>query len=101
MSNNADIAIEAMRKTQEYVFDKNASPNSVFNRIEQDILRVQKASKELNAVYGQINRIINVLNEKGMFNTDVIAAFTGLSKTDPRVIALDGKIKEAQDLNVE
>lgn len=77
--NNADIAINALRKTQEYVFDRNASPNSVFQKIEQDIEHMRKASKQINTYESQLSRVLNTLNDKSLLSDEVLAAFTGLS----------------------
>lgn len=94
--NNADIAIDAMRKTQAKALDRNTSPNVMVNAIEQDIQRVGKASKQITRMEDQMNRMINVLNNKNLFNGDVIAAFTGLSLDKAK--ELEGKIHEAKDL---
>ena len=94
--NNADLAITSMRKTQEYVLDRSTSPEGAFNRIEQDIQRVGKGSKQINQMEDQMNRMINVLNQKGLFNSDVIAAFTGLSLDKAK--EFEGKLLEASEL---
>lgn len=94
--NNADLAIAAMRKTQEKALDRNTSPNSMVTAIEQDIQRVAKASKQINTYEEQMNRMINVLNKKNMFNTEIIAAFTGLSLDQAK--AFEGKLNDVKDI---
>lgn len=94
--NNADLAIDAMRKTQAQALDRNTSPNSMVNLIEQDIQRVGKASKQITRMEEQMNRMINVLNNRNMFNGELIAAFTGLSLDKAK--QLEGKIQESKDL---
>jgi len=76
--NNADIVVQKLRDLQEYVFDKNASPNSIFEKISVIINQANNASKQTNTYEQQLNRVINVLHERGQFNSDVIAAFTGM-----------------------
>ena len=93
--NNADLAVQAMRKTQEFVFDKYASPHSIYEKMDQDIVRVNKASKQINIYEEQLNRIINVLDKKGLFNSDVIAAFTGLDVEKAK--KLEGKLEEVKE----
>lgn len=97
--NNADLAIESMRKTQEQVLDKNNSPHSSVQLIEKDIQLVAKASKQINTYEGQMNRMINVLNNKNLFNGEIIAAFTGLSLDKAK--EMEGKIQEFKDLNID
>lgn len=94
--NNADLAIDAMRKTQAFALDRDTSPNKMVLHIEQDIQRVGKASKQIERMENQMNRIINVLNNKNMFNSEIIAAFTGLSIDKAK--QFEGKIQEAKDL---
>ncbi len=101
MNNNADIAVAAMRKTQQFCLDKNASPHSVFQKIEQNIQAVNKASKQINTYENQLNRIINILDKKGLFNTDVIAAFTGLSEDKARELGADIEAVKESFLNAK
>lgn len=80
MANNADILVTSIRQLQEYVFDKNASPNSIFVKLEQFIGQANKASKQINMMEEQMTRTINALSKKGVFNNEVVSAFTGLDE---------------------
>lgn len=78
--NNADLTVVALRELQAISIDKNTSPAEIFKKIDHVIIKANKASKQINDVEATLNRIINVLDQKNMFNGDVVAAFTGLDK---------------------
>lgn len=54
--NNVDIAIGKVRELQAYLFDKNASPQSLFDKSQEVIEYMMKASQEINANYEEISR---------------------------------------------
>jgi len=77
--NNADLTVKSLRDLQAYTLERTTSPDDIVKKIEFSIARANEASKETNRYNDQINRIINALQSKGLFNGDIIAAFTGLS----------------------
>jgi len=56
MANNVDIAIIKVRELQSHIFDNNASNNSLFQKSEELIQYLQKASVEINANYADISK---------------------------------------------
>lgn len=75
--NNADLAVEEMRKLQAYMFDRNASPNSIHTKSERVVLFINKASTQVNRYEDQLTRMLNVLQQKGALTSDILSAFTG------------------------
>lgn len=89
--NNADLAVQELRKVQEYVFDKNASPASIFDVLEKLSLQINKASKQINGYESQLTSMLNILQQEGMLTSKVLAAFTGAGIEEAE------KMIEAQD----
>ena len=56
MANNVDIAIIKVRELQSHIFDNSASNNSLFQKTEDVIQYLQKASLEINANYDDISK---------------------------------------------
>lgn len=56
MANNVDIAIIKVRELQSHIFDNNASNNSLFQKSEELIQYLQKASIEINTNYEEISK---------------------------------------------
>lgn len=54
--NNVDIAIGKVRELQAFIFDKNASPQSLFDKSNEVIEYMNRASKEINTNYEEISR---------------------------------------------
>lgn len=54
--NNVDIAITKVRELQAFIFDKNASPQALFDKTQEVIEYMHKASTEINANYEEISR---------------------------------------------
>lgn len=53
--NNVDIAIQKLRELQEYFFNADASPNSLFKKSNEVIEYMNKASSEINQNYQEIS----------------------------------------------
>lgn len=78
--NNADLTVQSLRDLQAIALDRMTSPDHMVKKIDFVIQRANDASKQINRAEEQVNNIINVLSSKGLFNGDIVAAFTGLDK---------------------
>lgn len=54
--NNVDICMELMRQFQAYIFNPDASPNKLFQKTNEIMNYLEKASKEINTNYAEISR---------------------------------------------
>ena len=54
--NNVDIAIAKVRELQAFIFNKNASPQSLFDKSNEVIEYMNRASQEINMNYEEISR---------------------------------------------
>ena len=54
--NNVDIAITKVRELQAAIFDKRSSPQSLFDKSQEVIEYMNKASVEINSNYEEISR---------------------------------------------
>lgn len=94
--NNADLAVEEMRKFQAYLFDRNASPNSLHTKSERVVLFINKASTQVNRYEDQLTGMLNVLQQKGALTSDVLAAFTGAGIEEAKKIMEEMKETEKE-----
>ena len=53
--NNVDLASERIRELQGMIFDRDTSPNKLFQKTQQIMLYMEKASKEINTNYEEIS----------------------------------------------
>ena len=93
--NNGDLTTQSLRDLQAFTLRTSSSPDKIVEKINFVIARSEAASKEINQVNNSINRIINVLEERKMFNGDILAAFTGLDNQSNKVLEM--KIKKAKE----
>lgn len=56
ITNNVDIAMQKVREMQSIIFDKDTSPNKLFQKTQQVIIYMEKASQEIKANYEEISR---------------------------------------------
>lgn len=54
--NNVDVAVEKLRELQSLIYDRDSSPNKLFQKTQQIMLYMDKASKEINTNYAEISR---------------------------------------------
>lgn len=54
--NNVDIAISKVRELQAFIFNKNASPQALFEKTQEVIEYMNKASQEINMNYEEISK---------------------------------------------
>lgn len=54
--NNVDIAISKVRELQAIIFDKNTSPNLLFEKTNELIVYMDRASVEINTNYENISK---------------------------------------------
>ena len=77
--NNADLTVQFLRELQQIALHRETSPDKMVKKIDFAIERANKASKQINSIEATLNRIINKLDDMGLFQGEVISAFTGLS----------------------
>lgn len=68
--NNVDIAISKIRELQAFIFDKNTSPNLLFNKTQEVIQYMEKASIEIKANYAEISRKLTEQMNTGRVQSD-------------------------------
>ena len=54
--NNVDIAMNKIRELQTLIFDRDSSPNKIFEKTQQIMLYMEKASVEINTNYAEISK---------------------------------------------
>jgi hypothetical protein len=56
MANNVDLAILKVRELQSHIFANDSSNNSMFQKTEELIQQLNKASVEINTNYEEISK---------------------------------------------
>ncbi len=55
-TNNVDIAMQKVRELQSIIFDKDTSPNKIFQKTQQIMMYMEKGSQEIKTNYEEISR---------------------------------------------
>jgi len=55
-TNNVDIAMSKVRELQAIIFDKDTSPNKIFQKTQQIMMYMEKGSQEIKTNYEEISR---------------------------------------------
>ncbi len=92
--NNADLTVQSLRDLQQIALDRNTSPDKMVKKIDFVIERANSASQQINSIELTINRIINQLDDMGLFQGKIISAFTGLSIEE--ATKLEGNLAKAK-----